>query len=134
MCIMLCKVHRTNGCVQKEIEITIALEKKFMSHTPGELNPSASLAEPLAWVSHDQHACCPMGHFTGINFSTENNLQSSNSKLGKGVSGTDVLNSHNPNMETCRLLGSLKAQFKMSAMTLSPFLVHHLSNSPDSLS
>jgi len=44
-----------------------------------------------------------VGHFTGINFSTDDNLQSSDSRLGEGVSGTDTPDNHNPTMDSCHL-------------------------------
>ena len=50
------------------------------------------------------------------------------------VGGTDALNSHDHNVDTCHLWGSPESQFKASMTTLSQLLVCHLSNSPDSLS
>ena len=74
-----------------------------MSYIPGKLNPSDSLTKPLGWVLHNRHARRLMGHFIGITFSTDRNLQPSDSRLGEGVSGTDALISHNPNMDICHL-------------------------------
>ena len=75
-----------------------------MKHMPGKLNPSDALTKPLGWVLHNRHARRLMGHFTGINFSTDSdNLKSTDSRLGEGVSGTDALISTNPNADMCHL-------------------------------
>ena len=75
-----------------------------MKCIPGKLNPSDALTKPLGWVLHNRHARRLMGHFTGINFSTDSdNLKSTDSRLGEGVSGTDALISTNPNADICHL-------------------------------
>ena len=63
-----------------------------------------------------------MGHFTGINFSTDNNPQSSDSRFGEGVGGADALISHDPNADMCHLQGSLKeVWFETSVAMLLTF-------------
>ena len=75
-----------------------------MSYIPGKLNPADILTKPLAWVLHNCHAQCIMGHFSGIHHSTDlDNLQSSNSRLGEGVSGDNALDSPNPSLDMCHL-------------------------------
>ena len=78
-----------------------------VSCMPGKLDLSKSLAKPSGWVWRDQHACCPMGCFTGIDFSTDDILQSSDSRLGKGAGGTDTLIGHVTPMWTHTIFGVL---------------------------
>ena len=75
-----------------------------MSFIPGKLNPSDALTKPLGWILHDRHARRPMGHFTGISPATEeDNLQSTDHRLGEGVSGANTPETHNPNRDMCHL-------------------------------
>ena len=77
-----------------------------MSCIPGKLNPANVLTKPLAWVLHDRHARRIMGHFSGIHHSTDlDNLQSSNSRLGEGVSRDNALDSRDPSPDVCHLWG-----------------------------
>ena len=75
-----------------------------MSCIAGKLNPADVLTKPFTWVLHDQHARRIMGHFSGIHHSTDlDNLQSSNSRLGEGISRDNALNSPNPSPDVCHL-------------------------------
>ena len=71
------------------------------SYDPGKLNCSDALTKPLGWVLHNRHARRLMGHFTGIKHCTDDlNLESTDSRLGEGIGGTDTLDSPNPSTDT----------------------------------